>query len=64
VEAKTFGGNNIIKITTSYLINEDSDEANREVERSVREGVADITGLPMWKMPETSERIHFLSSVL
>ncbi|KEO73376.1 protein translocase subunit SecDF [Anditalea andensis] len=44
VEAKTFGGNNIIKVTTSYLINEDSDEANREVERSVREGIAEITG--------------------
>jgi SecD/SecF fusion protein len=44
VEAKTFGGNNIVKITTSYLINEDSDEANREVEARVLEGVAEITG--------------------
>jgi SecD/SecF fusion protein len=44
VEAKTFGGNNIVKITTSYLINEDSDEANREVEARVLEGIAEITG--------------------
>ncbi|MBT0809837.1 protein translocase subunit SecDF [Litoribacter ruber] len=44
VEAKTFGGNNILKITTSYLINEDSDEANREVEERVLAGITEITG--------------------
>ncbi|GGZ19368.1 protein translocase subunit SecDF [Echinicola pacifica] len=45
VEAKTYGANNIIKVTTSYLINEDSNEANREVETKVKEGIAQITGL-------------------
>ena len=45
VEAKTYGANNVLKVTTSYLINEDSDEANREVEQKVREGIATITGL-------------------
>lgn len=44
VEVKTYGGNNILKVTTSYLINEDSDEANREVETRVREGIATVTG--------------------
>ncbi|MEX2594000.1 MAG: protein translocase subunit SecDF [Anditalea sp.] len=45
VEAKTYGSNNVLKITTSYLINEDSDEANREVRQKVQEGIASITGL-------------------
>ncbi|MFB9210796.1 protein translocase subunit SecDF [Echinicola jeungdonensis] len=45
VEAKTYGSNNVIKVTTSYLINEDSDEANREVETKVKDGIAKITGL-------------------
>src|SRR5690554_543164 len=45
VEAKTYGANNVLKITTSYLINEDSDEANREVEQKVRDGLETITGL-------------------
>ncbi|QDH78335.1 protein translocase subunit SecDF [Echinicola soli] len=44
VEAKTYGSNNVIKITTSYLINDDSDEANSEVATKVREGIATITG--------------------
>lgn len=45
VEAKTYGSNNVLKVTTSYLINEDSDEANREVEQKMREGIAAVTGL-------------------
>ncbi|GGF33207.1 protein translocase subunit SecDF [Echinicola rosea] len=44
VEAKTYGSNNVVKITTSYLINDDSDEANSEVATKVREGIADVTG--------------------
>jgi SecD/SecF fusion protein len=44
VEVKTYGGNNILKVTTSYLINDDSDEANREVETRVKEGIATVTG--------------------
>ncbi|WP_114747641.1 protein translocase subunit SecDF [Pleomorphovibrio marinus] len=45
VEVKTYGANNVLKVTTSYLINEDSDEANREVENRVREGISNVTGL-------------------
>jgi SecD/SecF fusion protein len=44
VEVKTFGGSNILKVTTSYLINEDDDASNAEVEKRVREGIASITG--------------------
>ncbi|MEX2568372.1 MAG: protein translocase subunit SecDF [Cyclobacteriaceae bacterium] len=44
VEVKTYGGNNILKVTTSYLVNEDNEEANREVETRIREGIATVTG--------------------
>ncbi|WP_304517838.1 protein translocase subunit SecDF [Cecembia rubra] len=45
VEVKTYGANNVMKVTTSYLINEDDDASNAEVERKVIEGIASITGL-------------------
>jgi SecD/SecF fusion protein len=44
VEVKTYGANNVLKITTSYLVNEDNDEADREVEDMVREGIGTVTG--------------------
>jgi SecD/SecF fusion protein len=44
VEVKTYGANNIMKVTTSYLINEDDDASNTEVEQRVKEGIASITG--------------------
>ncbi|MBW3469235.1 protein translocase subunit SecDF [Arthrospiribacter ruber] len=45
VEVKTYGANNIMKVTTSYLINEDDDASNQEVETKVREGIASVLGL-------------------
>ncbi|SDY65087.1 MULTISPECIES: protein translocase subunit SecDF [Rhodonellum] len=45
IEVKTYGGNNILKVTTSYLINEDDDAANSEVENKIKEGIATVTGL-------------------
>jgi SecD/SecF fusion protein len=44
VEVKTYGANNILKVTTSYLINEDDDASNKEVESKVKEGIAAVTG--------------------
>ncbi|MCH7398542.1 protein translocase subunit SecDF [Belliella sp. DSM 107340] len=49
VEVKTFGGNNILKVTTSYLINEDDDASNTEVEQKVKEGIEAVTGLTYTK---------------
>ncbi|WP_194776011.1 protein translocase subunit SecDF [Pararhodonellum marinum] len=45
VEVKSYGGNNIVKVTTSYLINEDDDASNREVESKIKEGISTVTGL-------------------
>jgi len=44
-EAKTFGANNIIKITTSYLINDESSEADDQVKTKLIEGIEAETGL-------------------
>jgi SecD/SecF fusion protein len=44
VEVKTYGSNNVLKVTTSYLINEDDDASNKEVETKVKEGIANVTG--------------------
>ncbi|MDX5339073.1 MAG: protein translocase subunit SecF, partial [Cyclobacteriaceae bacterium] len=44
VEVKTYGANNVLKVTTSYLINEDDDTSNKEVETKVKEGIANVTG--------------------
>ena len=45
VEVKTFGANNILKITTSYLINDDSDDADVNVKDRLVNGLKGITGL-------------------
>ncbi|WP_373400515.1 protein translocase subunit SecDF [Algoriphagus halophilus] len=45
VEVKTYGATNVLKVTTSYLINEDDDASNAEVESKVKEGIATVTGL-------------------
>lgn len=45
VEVKTYGSNNVLKVTTSYLVNEDDAESNLEVETKVKEGIAAVTGL-------------------
>jgi SecD/SecF fusion protein len=44
VEVKTYGANNVLKVTTSYLINEDDDASNKEVESKVKEGITAVTG--------------------
>ena len=45
VEVKSYGASNIMKVTTSYLINEDDDASNAEVESKVKDGIANIMGL-------------------
>ena len=44
VEVKTYGSNNVMKVTTSYLVNEDDAASNAEVESKVKEGIATVTG--------------------
>ncbi|MDO8965672.1 protein translocase subunit SecDF [Algoriphagus sp.] len=52
VEVKTYGSTNTLKVTTSYLINEDDDASNREVESKVKEGITTVTGFTFVDNPE------------
>ncbi|RPH01749.1 MAG: protein translocase subunit SecDF [Amoebophilaceae bacterium TMED152] len=45
VEVKTFGSDNVLKITTSYLIDDDTDDADIIVRESLIGGLSDITNL-------------------
>ena len=45
VEVKTFGADNILKITTSYLINDDSDDADATVKNQLISGLENVTNL-------------------
>jgi SecD/SecF fusion protein len=53
VEVKTYGATNVLKVTTSYLVNEDDAESNNEVESKVKEGIAAVTGLTFTDNAET-----------
>lgn len=45
VEVKTYGASNVLKVTTSYLINDESDEADSNVKTALVSGVSEFTGL-------------------
>ncbi|MEM6359284.1 MAG: protein translocase subunit SecDF [Bacteroidota bacterium] len=44
-EVKNFGGNNIVKVTTSYLIDDESDEADSKVKNALIAGLEGFTDL-------------------
>lgn len=44
-EVKTYGSNNVLKVTTSYLVNDESSEADAIVESALIAGIAEMTGL-------------------
>ncbi|MEO9474342.1 MAG: protein translocase subunit SecDF [Cyclobacteriaceae bacterium] len=44
-EVKTYGANNILKITTSYMIDDESDEADAQVQATLVKGISDSQGL-------------------
>lgn len=43
-EVKNFGGNNIMKVTTSYLVNDETDEADENVKAALISGIESFTG--------------------
>ncbi len=44
-EVKNYGGNNVVKVTTSWLIDDDSDEADDKVRAALISGLSGFTGL-------------------
>ncbi len=58
-EVKFFGANNRLKVTTSYLIDDESDEADANVRALVIEGVSGHTGLAFSSNEEALDATNF-----
>jgi SecD/SecF fusion protein len=58
-EVKTFGANNIVKVTTSYLVDEESTESDVLVKEKLIAGIADITGLSFIEDASKVDASHF-----
>ncbi|NMM47427.1 protein translocase subunit SecDF [Marinigracilibium pacificum] len=44
-EVKLYDANNVVKVTTSYMIDDESLEADQKVEKTLIDGISEITGL-------------------
>lgn len=58
-EVKTFGANNIVKVTTSYMVDEESSESDELVKAKLIDGIADITGLQYVENTDKVDATHF-----
>lgn len=61
-EVKTFGADNVLKITTSYLIDNESDEADSEVKETLISGLEEATGLTYTADDEALDESTFIIS--
>jgi SecD/SecF fusion protein len=59
VEVKNYGGNNVMKVTTSYLIDDESDAADEKVKSALIGGVAKHTGLEFAENDARLDDKHF-----
>ncbi|MBV6647803.1 MAG: protein translocase subunit SecF, partial [Cyclobacteriaceae bacterium] len=62
VEVKTFGADNILKITTSYLIDDESDEADQQVKTQLVSGLETFTGKRFTEDDSKVDGEHFTIS--
>jgi len=59
-EVKNFGSNNIVKVTTSYLVDEESDEADDKVRETLIAGIeAKLPGLKFTPNDAQVDETHF-----
>jgi len=58
-EVKTFGSNNVLKITTSYLVDEESTESDDMVKEKLVSGIAGFTGLSFIEDGSRVDESHF-----
>ena len=61
-EVKNYGSNNVMKITTSYLIEEDSEAADDKVKNALVQGVQKFSGLQYVENDATVDASHFTIS--
>jgi SecD/SecF fusion protein len=61
-EVKNYGSNNVMKVTTSYLIDDDSDNADEKVKSALIAGVKGFTGLDYAEQDNKVDDSHFTIS--
>ena len=61
-EVKNFGSNNVMKVTTSYLIDDESDVADDKVKNALIQGVAKFSGLQYSENDGKVDDQHFTIS--
>ncbi len=61
-EVKNFGGNNIVKVTTSYLIDDDSENTDDQVKTSLVQGLEKFTNLKFIEDDRSVDDQHFAIS--
>jgi SecD/SecF fusion protein len=61
-EVKNFGGNNIVKVTTSYMINAESESADEKVKSTLIQGLEKSTGLKHIEDDSKVDDQHFTIS--
>jgi SecD/SecF fusion protein len=58
-EVKWYGSNNVVKVTTSYLVNDESTEADEKVEAALIAGISESTGQSYVEDGEKVDDGHF-----
>ncbi len=58
-EVKTFGANNVVKVTTSYMVEEESSESDELVKSKLIAGISEITGQSFVENGEMVDETHF-----
>ncbi len=58
-EVKTFGANNVVKVTTSYLVDEESTESDELVKQRLIDGIREITGQTYIEDDSKVDDTHF-----
>jgi SecD/SecF fusion protein len=61
-EVKNFGGNNVVKVTTSYLIDDDSEQADDKVKTALVQGIEKFTNLKFVEDDSKVDDQHFTIS--
>ncbi|MEP2668369.1 MAG: protein translocase subunit SecDF [Cyclobacteriaceae bacterium] len=58
-EVKTYGSSNVVKVTTSYLVDDESSEADTKVKDAMINGVEKFTGLKFVENDGSIDDAHF-----
>jgi SecD/SecF fusion protein len=61
-EVKNYGGNNVVKVTTSWLIDDESDQTDEKVKNALVSGLAKFTGLEFAENESALDDTHFTIS--